>query len=66
MNSKTTVFGSNSTLKNKDREAVGVGFWGVDALKLALKKPLEMLLYWRSVVKEDNHTKKKNHLLHKK
>ena len=34
---------SNSTLKNRDREVVGVGFWSVDALKLALKKPLEML-----------------------
>ena len=36
-----------------------MGFWDVDALKLALKKPLEMLLYRKSVVKEDNHTQKK-------
>ena len=38
--------GSNSNLKNGDGEAVGVGFWGVFSLKLALKNPLEMLLYW--------------------
>ena len=35
---------SNSNLKHRDEEAVGVGFWGVFTLKLALKKPLEMLL----------------------
>ena len=35
---------SDSNLKNGDGEVVGMGFWGVDALKLALKKPLEMLL----------------------
>ena len=34
---------NNSTLKNRDKEAIGVGFWGVNALKLALKKSLEML-----------------------
>ena len=34
---------SNSNLKNGDGEVVGVGFWGVFSLKLALKKPLEML-----------------------
>ena len=34
---------SKSNLKNGDGEAVGVGFGGVFSLKLALKKPLEML-----------------------
>ena len=35
---------SNSNLKHGDGKGVEVDFWGVFTLKLALKKPLEMLL----------------------
>ena len=33
---------SDSNLKNGDGEVVGMGFWSVFSLKLALKKPLEI------------------------
>ena len=41
---------SNSNIKNGDGETVEVSFWSIFSLKLALKKPLEKLLFRRNSV----------------